>query len=239
VRAREAAKQDQMRARHRLSKFLLRSGQRPPSGVRPWTRPYLIWVAQLRFTQLAQEATRLDYLHEVEHMRERVARLEQAITEAVKLASPALQQVINDLQALRGIADISAVTIAAELGQVSRFESARQLMGYCGAVPSEDSSGKRIRRGGIRKTGNAHLRRIVVEAAWSYRRPPGVLAYATGSTGLAITVGGSSRRIMIMRSRPANTRLINRRSNLPRLLLALSSGNNKSNDENNPTVAQS
>ena len=65
------------------------------------------------------------------------------ITEAVKLASPALQQVINDLQALRGIADISAVTIAAELGQVSRFDSARQLMGYCGAVPSEDSSGKR------------------------------------------------------------------------------------------------
>jgi len=142
--------------------------------VRPWTRPYLIWVAQLHFTQIAQEATRQDYLHEVEHMRERVARLEQAIMEAVKLASPALQQVINDLQALRGIADISAVTIAAELGQVSRFGSARQLMGYCGAVPSEDSSGKRIRRGGITKTGNAHLRRIVGEAAWSYRRPPGI-----------------------------------------------------------------
>src|SRR5438445_10595062 len=101
----------------------------------------------LRFTQMAQEATRLDYLHEVEHMRERVERLERAITEAVKLASPALQQVINDLQALRGIADISAVTIAAELGQVSRFDGARQLMGYGGAVPSEDSSGQRIRRG--------------------------------------------------------------------------------------------
>ena len=72
-----------------------------------FVRPYLIWVAQLRFTQFAQEATRQDYLHEVEHMRERVARLEQAIMEAVKLASPALQQVINDLQALRGIADIS------------------------------------------------------------------------------------------------------------------------------------
>jgi transposase len=107
VRAREAAKQDQMRAQHRLSKFLLRSGQRPPSGVRPWTRPYLIWVAQLRFAQIAQEATRQDYLHEVEHMRERVTRLEQAIMEAVKLASPALQQVINDLQALRGVSQIS------------------------------------------------------------------------------------------------------------------------------------
>src|SRR6202051_4472799 len=105
-------------------------------------------------------------------MRERVTRLEQAITEAVKLASPALQQVINDLQALRGIAEISAVTIAAELGQISRFDSARQLMGYCGTVPSEDSSGRRTRRGSITKTGNAHLRRIVVEAAWSYHRPP-------------------------------------------------------------------
>ena len=88
---------------------------------------------------------------------ERVERLEQAITEAVKLASPALQEVINDLQALRGIADISAVTIVAELGQISRFDSARQLMGYSGAVPSEDSSGKRTRRGSITKTGNAHL----------------------------------------------------------------------------------
>src|SRR5260370_13979819 len=132
-----------MRARHRLSKFLLRSGQRPPSGIRPWTRPYLIWVAQLRFTQMAQEATRVDYLHEVEHMRERVERLEQAIAEAVKLASPAFQEVINDLQALRGIAHISAVTIAAEFGHVSRFDSPRQLIGYCAAWPSEPSRGKR------------------------------------------------------------------------------------------------
>ena len=95
VLAREAAKQDQTRARHRLSKFLLRSGQRSSTGVRPWTPPYLIWVVQLRFTQIAQESTRQDYLHEVEHMRGRVARLERAILEAVKLASPALQQVIN------------------------------------------------------------------------------------------------------------------------------------------------
>jgi len=84
VRAREAAKQDQTRARHRLSKFLLRSGQRPPSGVRSWTRPYLIWVAQLRFSEIAQEFTRQDYLHEVEHMRERVKRLEQSIIDGCK-----------------------------------------------------------------------------------------------------------------------------------------------------------
>ncbi len=174
VRAREAAKQDQLRARHRLSKFLLRSGQRPAAGLKAWTQLYMAWVRQLRFQQVAQESTRLDYLHEVEHMAERVLRLEQAIAEAVKLASPELQEVVKDLQALRGIAQISAVTIAAELGNISRFESARQLMGYSGAVPREDSSGGRTQRGSITKTGNAHLRRIAVEAAWSYRLRPGV-----------------------------------------------------------------
>jgi transposase len=174
VRAREAAKQDQLRARHRLSKFLLRSGQRPAMGVKAWTQPYMAWVRQLRFTQIAQEFTRLDYLHEVEHMGERIKRLEQAIAEAVKLASPELREVIKGLQALRGVAQISAVTIAAELGNMSRFEGARQLMGYSGAVPSEDSSGQRTRRGSITKTGNAHLRRIAIEAAWSYRLRPGV-----------------------------------------------------------------
>ena len=172
VRAREAAKQDQLRARHRLSKFLLRSGQRPAPGVKTWTQIYMAWIRQIRFVQMAQEWTRLDYLHEVEHMGERVARLEQAIAEAAKLAPPGLQEVIKGLQALRGIAHISAVTIAAELGEFSRFEGARQLMGYSGIVPSEDSSGERTQRGSITKTGNAHLRRIAVEAAWSYRLRP-------------------------------------------------------------------
>ena len=173
VRAREAAKQDQLRARHRLGKFLLRHGQRSPEG-KAWTLKHMAWIRQVHFEQPAQEYTMLDYLHEVEHMNERVLRLEQAIAEAVKVASPALQEVVKDLQALRGIAHISAVTIAAELGNISRFEGARQLMGYSGAVPSEDSSGERVRRGRITKTGNAHLRRIAIEAAWSYKFRPAV-----------------------------------------------------------------
>ena len=168
------ALRDLVRARHRLSKFLLRMGQRPAPGVKAWTRSYMTWVRHLRFTQVAQESTRSDYLHEVEHMGERVVRLEKAIAEAVKVASPEIQEVIQGLQALRGIAQISAVTIAAELGNISRFEGARQLMGYSGAVPSENSSGKRKQQGSITKAGNAHLRRIVVEAAWSYRLRPGV-----------------------------------------------------------------
>jgi transposase len=174
VRGREAAKQDQLRARHRLSKFLLRTGQRPISDVKAWTAPYMTWVRQLRYEQPAQEWTRLDLLHEVEHMAERVKRLEEAIREAVKLAPARMQEVIRGLQSLRGIAEISAVTVVAELGQISRFESARQLMGYSGAVPSEESSGQRQRRGGITKTGNAHLRRVAIEAAWSYRLKPAI-----------------------------------------------------------------
>jgi transposase len=174
VRAREAAKQDQLRARHRLSKFLLRTGHRPAPGMKAWTQAYMAWVRQIRFAQMAQEATRLDCLQEVEHMGERVGRLEEAIREAVKLAAPAVQEVVKGLQALRGIAEISAVTLVAELGSISRFEGARQLMGYSGAVPSEYSTGERKQRGRITKTGNSHLRRIAVEAAWSYRHRPGI-----------------------------------------------------------------
>ncbi len=175
VRQREAAKQDQLRARHRLTKFLLRTGQRAPIGLKAWTERYMRWLAQIRYTQLAQEVTRLDCMNEVEHMSARVKRLEEAILEVVKQAPQAMQELIRGLQALRGIAHISAVTIASELGNVSsRFESARTLMGYSGAFPSEHSSGTRIRKGGITKAGNAHLRRIVMESAWCYRHLPRV-----------------------------------------------------------------
>jgi transposase len=175
VRAREAAKQDQLRARHRLSKFLLRQGRRAPEGIKMWTQRYLQWVKeQVHFEQPAQEYTLLDYVHEVEHVADRIQRLEQAITEAIKLAPAPMQEVVQALQALRGIAQISAVTIVAELGKISRFEGARQLMGYSGAVSSEHTSGTRVRRGSITKTGNAHLRRIAVEAAWAYRHRPAI-----------------------------------------------------------------
>jgi len=174
VRAREAAKQDQLRARHRLSKFLLRSGQRPAVGTKAWTEIYMVWVRQLRFPQVAQESTRLDYLHEVEHMGERIKRLEQAIAEAVKQASPAMQEVICGLQALRGVAQISAVTIVSELGAISRFASARQFDGLQRHGAQRGLQRPTNPARSITKTGNAHLRRIVVEAAWSYRLRPGV-----------------------------------------------------------------
>jgi transposase len=175
VRAREAAKKDQLRARHRLGKLLLRHGWRPPAKVKPWTQTYLGWVKrEIHFEQPAQEATLLDYLHEVDHVVGRVARLERAIDEAVTTAPPQMREVIEALQALRGIAKVSAVTIVAEVGQLSRFARAPQVMGYSGLGAREDSSGARTRRGGITKTGNAHLRRIVIEAAWAYRHRPSV-----------------------------------------------------------------
>lgn len=174
VRAREAAKKDQLRARHRLSKFLLRHGCRPTTKMTPWTQRYLAWIRQVHFAQAAQEATLLDYLHEVDHMAARVTRLDRAIDHAVQTAPPAMRAVIDALQALRGIARLSAVTIVAEVGQLSRFARAPQLMGYGGLGPREHSSGARVRRGGIAKTGNAHLRRIAVEAAWAYRHRPAV-----------------------------------------------------------------
>jgi transposase len=175
VRAREAAKKDQLRARHRLGKFLLRQGRRPPTAMKAWTQGHLTWVkSAVHFDHAAQEATLLDYLHEVDHVAGRIERLERAIDAAVQTAPVRMRAVIEGLQALRGIALVSAVTIVAEVGNLSRFVTPRQLMGYSGAVASEDSTGDRIRRGGITKTGNAHLRRIVIEAAWAYRHRPAV-----------------------------------------------------------------
>lgn len=107
--------------------------------------------------------------------RERLRRLERAIDEALAAAPPALQAPIAALQALRGIAKLSAATIVTEVGRLSRFATPRQLMGYSGAVSSEYSTGSRTRRGRITRTGNAHLRRVVVEAAWAYRPSPSAL----------------------------------------------------------------
>jgi transposase len=174
VRARLAAKRDQLRARHRLGKFLLRHGRRAPGGMGAWTVKYLLWVKTQHFEHRAQETTLLDYLHEVEHAAERIARLERAIDGAIETLPVKLRAVIEALQSLRGIAQLSAVSIMAELGELSRFEHPRQLMGYSGAVSREHSSGERIRRGTISKAGNAHLRRILVEAAWAYRHRPAV-----------------------------------------------------------------
>lgn len=137
-----------------------------------WTQKYLDWIKRLKFEQQAQQWTLEDYANEVEHCSLRIGRLDQLIDQAVELAPASMREVVEALQALRGIAKVSAVTIVAEVGQLSRFQTARQFMGYSGTIPSEHSSGESVRRGGITKTGNAHVRRVVVEAAWSQRHSP-------------------------------------------------------------------
>jgi transposase len=177
VRAREAAKKDQLKARHRLGKFLLRHGRRP-EGMKAWTKQYLEWIgSHVHFDQPALEATLQDYVDEVKHVAERIVRLEKAIDEAIAQAPAEIRAVIEALQALRGVAQTTAATIVSELGSLSRFESPKQLMGYSGLVASEHSSGNRIQRGSITKTGNAHLRRVVVEAAWAYQHRPNVTGF--------------------------------------------------------------
>lgn len=178
VRAREAAKKDQLRARHRLGKFLLRHGQRPTDAGKAWTKKYLEWIkTHVRFDQPALEATLSYYVQEVEHIAERILHLEKAIDEAVAQASPEIRAVIEALQALRGVAQMTAATVVCEVGSLSRFQSPRQLMGYSGLVSREHSSGNRIQRGAITKTGNAHLRRVLVEAAWAYQHRPNVTGF--------------------------------------------------------------
>lgn len=176
VRARAAAKKDQLRARHRLAKFLLRAGRRPPAEVKTaWGVAHVAWLRAQVFEHAAQQVTMDDYLGEVDHAGERVRRLERAIEEGIKAAPATTRATIDALQALRGVATLTATTIAVEVGNFSRFESASRLMAWAGATPSERSTGGpgRERRGPITKTGNAHLRRVIVEAAWSYARRPG------------------------------------------------------------------
>ena len=174
VRARVCAKLDQLRARHRLSKFLLRRGCRPPADVRAWSTRYLSWVRAQTFPYAAQDVSFRDYLHEVEHVADRLVSLEHAIDEAITAAEPTQRAVIAGLQARRGVSQLTAVTLVAEVGTFGRFARPKQLMGYAGMVSREASSGPRVRRGAITKTGNAHVRRVVGEAAWTARYRPAV-----------------------------------------------------------------
>jgi transposase len=175
VRAREAAKKDERRARNRLQKFLLRLGRRSPEKVRAWSGAYRTWVATQTFAYAAQTATMADLLAEVDHETRRIEGLDKHLDAAVAAAPAAMRAVIEALQGMRGVSKITAVSVVAEVGKFSRFSHPRELMGYSGAVPSEHSSGESTRRGAITKTGNAHVRRVVGEAAWQYRHRPRVI----------------------------------------------------------------
>jgi len=167
-RAREDAKSAERKARQHLSSFLLRSGYRY-SGKTSWSLAHWRWISDLQMSHSAQQITLQEYVDAVRSCLERVER----ITEQIRQLSGQwrLGPVVEALQALRGVSLVVAATTVAELGDLSRFDHPRQLMAYLGLVPSEHSSGETTKRGGITKTGNGHARRMLVEAAWSYRLP--------------------------------------------------------------------
>jgi transposase len=168
VRARATSRQVLSKARQHLQGFLLRHG-RVYSGKKGWTRMYRRWLATVRFDHPAQQIVLQDYIDAVTDAEERVQRLTGQIEALVPQWSMA--PLVRAFQAMRGVALINAVTVVAEVGDFSRFANPRQLMAYLGLVPSEHSSGTKVRRGGITKAGSTLARRSLVEGAWTYRFP--------------------------------------------------------------------
>ncbi len=168
TRARAMAREDLTRKRQQVSSLLLRLGRHYP-GIRTWGPRHRSWLANVRLDHPEQRFVLEELLQAERQAGERIARLEQAIGEAV--SAWALGNIVQALMAMRGIDLIAASTIMAELGDLARFQSPRQLMAYLGLVPSERSTGEAVCRGGITKAGNGRARRILVEAAWSYRHP--------------------------------------------------------------------
>jgi transposase len=165
-RAREDAVNSRTQARHQLKGFVLRHGLRF-TGKTSWTKAYGEWLGSLNFEVQAAQTAFTEYWLAVQAADARVQRLTQALRDAVR--GWRFEPVVKALQALRGVDVVTAVGLVAEIGDLRRFEHPRKLMGYLGLVPSEASSGDRVRRGSITKTGNAHARRLLTEAAWHYR----------------------------------------------------------------------
>lgn len=166
TRAREDMKHLQRQAKQRLLAFLLRHNK-CYSGKSNWTGLHFKWMETIKFTQPVQQIVFQEYIDIVKIMDKRIASLDQQIE--ISARASAFWPTIEALMALRGISLLTSTVIVAEVGDIKRFASAPQLMAYLGLVPSEHSSGNKVRRGGITKTGNSHVRRVLVEAAWTYR----------------------------------------------------------------------
>jgi transposase len=167
-RCREDAREDLLRARHRLSKMLLRRAILAPLDMRAWGSRHRKWLRTVHFDTASDQAVSDDYLLSVEHIEARLKVLDTRLQEASE--QPLYKQPVAWLRCFRGIDVVTAMTIAAELHGLERFESPRDLMAYLGLVPSEHSSSDSRRRGSITKAGNGHVRRALIEAAWHYLR---------------------------------------------------------------------
>lgn len=182
VRVREACRQDKRRAQQRLEKLLLRQGLSAPIStrasktskdkkVKAFGKKHLEWLKTIRFEHEGTQLAFDEYRAEAAHQTSRIERVDALITKAVAAAPDSLREVVLALQSLRGVAQTTAITIATEVGDFSRFAKPPQLMAWAGLVPSEHSSGGpgKSRRFGITKTGNSTVRRLLTECAWHYR----------------------------------------------------------------------
>ncbi len=168
TRAREDAKGDEKKSKQRLLAFLLRSGIRY-TGRASWSQAHMRWLSDIKMPHRSQQVVLQEYIGTLNQCKDRVQRL----TDQIRQLLPEWQlfPVVQALQSMRGVSMIVAATTIAEIGDLKRFENPAELMSYLGLVPSESSSGQKIRRGSITKTGNGHVRRVLVEAAWAYRLP--------------------------------------------------------------------
>lgn len=167
-RLREQVRGDLMRARHQLSKLLLRKGLVYP-GRTTWTREHRQWLRSIGLPEPEERFVLSELLEAVAQAEERRRRVDAEI--ARRAAAPEHAPVVAALSGIRGVSTLTAFALDAELGDLSRFRDARSLMSYVGLVPSESSSGESVSRGAITRAGNAHARRLLVEAAWHHERP--------------------------------------------------------------------
>jgi len=171
-RGRDDARLDLVRSRHRLGKFLLRRGRVFGTGSRAWSQAHRWWLGTQTFERTAERVMFEDYLLAVEQTEVRKRSLEQHLEDLAR--EPLYAERAGWLRCFRGIDTVTAITLIAELHDFRRFRSPSQLMAYLGLVPSEYSSGPHQQRGGITHTGNRHVRRLLIEAAWHYRHKPRV-----------------------------------------------------------------
>lgn len=172
TRCRRALKGDLMRARHRLSKWLLRHGIHYTAGKKAWTHTYTKWLRSLRFERDVNQVVFNQYLLAIEQLLERIEHIDNELKRLSE--SDRYRQPVGWLRCFRGIDTVAAMTILTEVHDFRRFESPLKLMSYLGLTPSEYSSGESKRPGGITKTGNSHARRVLVETSWHYRHRAGV-----------------------------------------------------------------
>lgn len=180
VRGRDDARKAARKAKQRLLSYLLRHGK-SYSGKSNWSRAHYNWLSDIKMDHPAQQVTLQEYIHAIEECNERVSRLTQEIGRLVK--EWRLEPVVMAIQALRGVSLLTAATVVAEIGPLSRFSKPTELMSYLGLVPSEHSSGSSIKRGGITKAGNGYARRALVEASWTYRFPARVTRHLRNRSG--------------------------------------------------------